>query len=80
MNDSDPTSSIPTIHSGNESERTDASENDQVMFEFLSLQDDDIRNHPEKLIALDSTLLSRLDSLVGGIEVDINSPLSADDE
>jgi antitoxin PrlF len=44
------------------------------------LLEDDIRSHPEKLVALDSTLLARLDSLVGVIEVDINSPLSADDE
>jgi hypothetical protein len=80
MNDSDPTPSIPTIHSHNEPERIDASEDDQVLFGFLSLLDDDIRSHPEKLIALDSTLLARLDSLVGGIEVDINSPLSTDDE
>lgn len=80
MNDSDPTASIPTIYSRNESECIDASEDDQVLFGFLSLLDDDIRSHPEKLIALDSTLLARLDSLVGGIEVEINSQLSAADE
>jgi hypothetical protein len=81
MNGSNPTPPNPTIHPRHESERTDASENAQVLFEFLSLLEDDILSNPEKLIALDSTLLARLDSLVGGgIEVDINSPLSADDE
>ncbi|MNE74742.1 putative regulator PrlF [compost metagenome] len=80
MNDSDPTSSIPTNHSRNESECIDATEHDWELCEFLTLLEDDILSNPEKLVALDSTLQARLDSLVGDIEVDINSPLSADDE
>lgn len=80
MNDSDPTSSIPTIHSHNESECIDDSENDQVLYVFLSLLDDGIRSHPEKLIPLDSTLLARLDSLIGGLDFDINSPLLTNDQ
>ena len=80
MNDSDPTSTIPTIHSRNESECVDTTEHSQVLSVFLKVLDDDIRRHPEKLIALDSTLLAQLDSLIGGIAVDINSPLPADDE
>lgn len=80
MNDSDPTSSIPTIHSRNESECIDTTEHSQVLRVFLKLLDDDIRRHPEKLIALDSTLVACLDALISGIHVDINSPLSADDE
>jgi antitoxin PrlF len=80
MNDSDPTSSSPTSHSHTESEYIDATEHDRELGGFLQLLDDDIRCHPEELIALDTTHLARLDSLVGGIEVDINSPLSAVDE
>jgi hypothetical protein len=80
MNDSNPFPPIPTIHPCCESERTDASENDRELCEFLTLLEDDIRSNPEKLVALDSTLLARLDSLIGGIDVDINSPLPADDE
>lgn len=80
MNDSDPTSSTPTSHSRTGSEYLDATEHDRELGEFLKLLEDDIRSHPEKLIALDSTLLARLDSLIGGLDVDINSPLSADDE
>ncbi|MEJ8862284.1 type II toxin-antitoxin system PrlF family antitoxin [Pseudomonas jessenii] len=80
MNYSKPTSPITGIHARNESERTDASENDLELYEFLKLLEDDIRSNPEKLVALDSTLLARLDSLIGGIEVDINSPLSSNDE
>ena len=80
MNDSNPTPSTSTIHSRNASERAGASENDPELCGFLKLLEDDILSNPEKLIALDTTLLARLDFLVGGIEVDINSPLSADDE
>ncbi|MGF6332044.1 hypothetical protein ABH909_004922 [Pseudomonas sp. BS3782 TE3695] len=80
MNDSNPTPPISRIHSGSEPERSDASNNDREICEFLTLLEDDIRSHPEKLVALDSTLLARLNSLIGGIDVDINARLSADDE
>jgi antitoxin PrlF len=80
MNDSDPTPSTPIIHSRTESECIDATEHDRELGEFLKLLEDEIQSHPEKLIALDSTLLAHLDSLIGGLDVDINSPLSADDE
>ena len=80
MNDSKPTSPVTRILARNDSERTHASEDDRELCEFLTLLEDDIRSNPEKLIALDSTLLTRLDSIIGGLGVDINSPLSADDE
>lgn len=80
MNHSDPNSSIPTIHSRTESEYIDATEHDRELGAFPRLLEDDIRSHPEELVALDSTLLARLGSLIGGLEVDINSPLSMDDE
>ncbi|WP_043302099.1 type II toxin-antitoxin system PrlF family antitoxin [Pseudomonas sp. GM55] len=80
MNDSNPTPSISTTHSRSASEHASTSENDQELSGFLKLLEDDILSNPESLIALDSTVLARLDSLVGGIDVDINSPLSADEE
>lgn len=58
----------------------DASVNDQELYRFLRLLEDNILSNPEKLIVLDSTFLARVDSLIGGLDVDINSPLSADDE
>jgi antitoxin PrlF len=54
--------------------------NDQELYRFLGLLEDDILSNPQKLIVLDSTLLARVDSLIGGLVVDINSPLPADDE
>ncbi|MNI70018.1 putative regulator PrlF [compost metagenome] len=80
MNNSDPNSFIPTSHSRNESECIDATEHARELCEFLKLLEYDILSNPEKVIALDSTLLARLDSLIGGMDIDINSPLSADDE
>ena len=80
MNDSNPTSSVSTILSRSEADGKDASKNDREFCEVLTLLEDDILGNPGKLIALDSTLQVRLDSLIGCIDVDINSPLSADDE
>ncbi|MNV87082.1 putative regulator PrlF [compost metagenome] len=80
MNYSKPTSPFTRIHARNESECIAPSEHYRELCEFLKLLEDDILGNPEKLIALDSMLLARLDSLIGGLDVDINSPLSADDE
>ena len=80
MNESNPTPSIFKIHSRNATEHAGASENDQELCGFLKLLENDILSKPESLIVLDSSLIARLDSLIGGIDVDINAPLSADDE
>jgi antitoxin PrlF len=80
MNESNPASSVSTILSRNETDGTETSKNDRELCEFLTLLEDDILSNPGKLIALDSTLQVSLDSLIGAIDVDINSPLSADDE
>lgn len=80
MNDSKPNSPVTRILARNESERTHSSEGERELCEFLTLLKNDIQSNPEKLVALDSTLLARLDSLIGGMDIDINSPLSADDE
>lgn len=59
---------------------SNASKDDREFCEFLTLLEENIRSNPGKLIALDSTLLVRLDSLIGGINVDINSSLLAGDD
>ena len=73
MNDSNRTPSNPTIRPSNESERTDDSESERVHRGFLTLLEDDIQSNPEKLIVLDSSFVTRLDLLIGGIDVDISS-------
>lgn len=59
---------------------TRATGNDPVLGQFLGFLARDMAKHPERLQAVDAGLLSRLQSLVGQVEVDLDAPLSADDE
>jgi antitoxin PrlF len=61
--------------------RAEVSEGDDpVLGQFLGFLARDIASHPERLRAVDAGLVQRLQSLVGGIEVDLDAALSADDE
>ncbi len=53
---------------------------DPVLGQFLGFLARDIASHPQRLQAVDAGLVKRLDSLVGGIDVDLDAALSADDE
>ncbi len=57
-----------------------AEEDDPVLGQFLGFLSRDIANHPERLQTIDASFVQRLQSLTGGIEVDLDAPLSADDE
>jgi antitoxin PrlF len=60
--------------------RAEASDGDDpVLGQFLGFLARDIASHPERLRAVDAGLVQRLQSLVGGIEVDLDATLSADD-
>lgn len=61
--------------------RAEAAENDDpVLGQFLSFLALDITSHPERLQAIDAGAVQRLQSLTGGIDVDLDAALSADDE
>jgi antitoxin PrlF len=61
--------------------RVEATEvDDPVLGHFLGFLARDIASHPERLQAIDSTFVQRIQSLTGGIEIDLDAPLSADDE
>jgi antitoxin PrlF len=61
--------------------RAEASDGeDPVLARFLGFLARDIASHPERLQAVDASFVQRLKSLAGGIEVDLDAPLSADDE
>jgi antitoxin PrlF len=61
--------------------RVESSEGDDpVLGQFLGFLARDIASHPERLQAIDASLVPRIQSLVGGIEVDLDAALSADDE
>lgn len=61
--------------------RAESSEGDDpVLGQFLRFLARDIASHPERLQAVDAGLVQQLQSLVGGIEIDLDAALSADDE
>lgn len=53
---------------------------DPVLGQFLGFLARDMASHPERLQTVYAGLVQRLQSLVGGIEVDLDVALSADDE
>lgn len=55
-------------------------EDDPVLGSFLGFLARDIASHPERLQSVDAQFVQRLQSLTGSIEVDLDAPLSADDE
>ena len=61
--------------------RVEPSEGDDpVLGRFLGFLARDIASHPERLQAMDADFVQRLQSLVGGVEADLDATLSADDE
>ena len=61
--------------------RADASAgNDPVLGQFLGFLARDLTSHPERLMAVDAALVQRLRSLVGDVEVELDTALTADDE
>ena len=53
---------------------------DPVLGQFLGFLSRDLAAHPDRLQALDASFVQRLQSLTHGVEVDLDAPLSADDE
>lgn len=53
---------------------------DPALEAFLGFLARDIAEHPERLRAVDVGLVHRIQSLVGGVEVDLDPPLAAEDE
>lgn len=60
--------------------RADIHDDDPVLGQFLGFLAADITRHPERLKSVDAGLVQRLQSLVGGVDVDLDTALSADDE
>ncbi|MDP2828705.1 MAG: type II toxin-antitoxin system PrlF family antitoxin [Sulfuricellaceae bacterium] len=57
-----------------------AEHGDPVLGLFLGFLARDIASHPEQIQAVDGGLAQHIQSLVGSVEVDLDMPLSADDE
>ena len=57
-----------------------AEENDPVLGQFLGFLSRDMASHPERLQALDAAFVQHLQALTDGVALDLDAPLSADDE
>jgi len=57
-----------------------AEEGDPALGAFLDFVEADVKAHPERLRAFDGALHDRLKALVGDVDVDLDEPLSPDDE
>jgi antitoxin PrlF len=60
--------------------RAPVDDDDPVLGEFLEFLAQDIAMHPERVRALDGSLVKRIRALVGDADLDLDAPLSADDE
>jgi antitoxin PrlF len=58
----------------------DAEADDPVLGQFLGFLAHDIATHPERLQTVSSPFIQRVQSLVGEVKVDLDAPLSEDDE
>lgn len=53
---------------------------DPALGAFLDFLADDIARHPERLKGMDPALARRIEGLVEGVEIDLDSPLANEDE
>lgn len=60
--------------------RVDPDEADPVLGSFLSFLANDMQANPQRLKAATPELVSRIQSLIDGIEVDLDAPLDDEDE
>ena len=60
--------------------RADVEETDPVLGAFLGFLARDLAEHPERVEAIGPSLALRIQSLVAGVEVDLDAPLSTEDE
>lgn len=60
--------------------RVDQTENDPVLGQFLNFIARDIEKNPQRLQAISSDLVSHVQSLVAEVDLDLDAPLSDEDE
>jgi antitoxin PrlF len=60
--------------------RANLTENDPLLGEFLNFLAQDIKRNPQHLEALSSGLVSRVQSLVSEVDLELDAPLLDEDE
>ncbi|MCT7969758.1 type II toxin-antitoxin system PrlF family antitoxin [Laspinema sp. D1] len=59
---------------------SEANKEDPVIEKFLAFLAQDLENNPQRLTTIDSDLMTRIQSLVEGMDTDLDAPLSEEDE
>ncbi|MTJ10992.1 MULTISPECIES: type II toxin-antitoxin system PrlF family antitoxin [unclassified Anabaena] len=60
--------------------RADQQEEDPILWEFLNFIAKDIQKNPQHLQPIKAELVNRIQSLVADVEIDLDAPLSDEDE
>ncbi len=60
--------------------RAESTDNDPVLDKFLSFLANDMQQHPEKIQPLTASMRNSVESLIDSIDIDLNAPLSEEDE
>jgi antitoxin PrlF len=60
--------------------RTDSEPTDPIIDQFLSFLANDMQKHPDQLQPVTADLHDRIDALVGEMDINLNEPLSEEDE
>ncbi len=60
--------------------RIDQDENDPVLTQFLTFIANDVSQNPKNVNSLSTELVERILPLVSDVEIDLNSPLSDEDD
>ena len=60
--------------------RAEDGKEDPALNAFLSFLANDVQHHPERIKPLSAVLKSKVDSLISGVEIDLDAPLCDEDE
>ncbi|MEL6438726.1 MAG: type II toxin-antitoxin system PrlF family antitoxin [Cyanobacteria bacterium J06621_8] len=60
--------------------RVEPKESDSILGKFLNFLAEDMEKNPQHLQAISSDLVNRVQSLVSEVEIDLDAPLSDEDE
>lgn len=60
--------------------KMDEGQNDPIIDKFLDFIASDIKQHPQHLTSVEQSLFDRIESLVTGVEIDLNESLSDEEE
>lgn len=60
--------------------RSEQSDSDPALNAFLELLGNDLQAHPENIQALSADMKQKVDKLIQGVDIDLDSPLNDEDD